>query len=57
MTSYVESDDDARAVYVITKHPDGWGIRTDAPLYLTTSERFAWARKEVIVRNSDQLTN
>lgn len=45
-TAYVESDNDAHAVYVISKHPDGWVMRTDAPLHLTTSERFAWARAE-----------
>ena len=50
-TAYVESDDDARAVYVVTKHPNSSTMRTDAPfeldgLFLTTSERFEWARAE-----------
>lgn len=48
---YVESDNDGRAVYVIAKHRDGWTMRTDAPTvdgdeWLTTAERFRWARNE-----------
>ena len=49
---YVESDNDGRAVYIVTKYRDGRRVRVDAPTvdgdkWLTTAERFCWSRNEV----------
>ena len=44
MRAYVESDNGARAVYVVAVDPDGVRLRIDAPSDLITSDRFAWCR-------------
>ena len=49
---YWETDNDALAVYVIAKHPDGRTMRIDAPTeidgnWLTMAQRKQWARDKV----------
>jgi hypothetical protein len=49
---YWETDNDGSAVYVISKHPDGWTIRIDAPTeidgnWLTMAQRKQWAKDKV----------
>ena len=44
---YWETDNDGLAAYVITKHRDGWIMRTDAPSDLFgIAERRRWAINE-----------